>query len=293
MLKLGIVGATAIYHARTFAEMFNGYDAEAAKREKWPLYDVRVEGARVTHVWDEDIANAKTMAAICGVENVVSNPEDMIGKVDGILIPDDCTMKHHKRAAPFLKAGMPTFVDKPLSADIAEAEAIVAMANEYGAPMMSCSALRYAKEVEEFLANADSVGEILTGSVMGPNELVFYGIHALTLLRAIVQTPIKSVQNMGEPGAAMVIVTMEDGRKFLFSTHEKARSGFEANLYGTAGAAHVRVSDAAHYYSTMLKDVVKMVETGKAPFPPEESLEIIRALVYAKQSATTHQVYQV
>jgi predicted dehydrogenase len=80
---------------------------------------------------------------------VLNSMEEVIGKVDGVMISDDVTMAHQRRARPFLEAGIPTFIDKSLSPDPSEAAEIIALAQSRGTPLMSCSALRYAKELME------------------------------------------------------------------------------------------------------------------------------------------------
>ncbi|MEM2885493.1 MAG: cbb3-type cytochrome c oxidase N-terminal domain-containing protein, partial [Thermoproteota archaeon] len=55
MIRIGMVGGASAWHARSFSEMLNGYDRELAKKHGFPMYEARVEGARVTHVWDEDL----------------------------------------------------------------------------------------------------------------------------------------------------------------------------------------------------------------------------------------------
>ncbi|MBO3810249.1 MAG: gfo/Idh/MocA family oxidoreductase, partial [Candidatus Brockarchaeota archaeon] len=47
----------------------------------------------------------------------------------------------------------------------------------------------------------------------------------------------------------------------------------------------VRVEDSDYFYSNMLRAFLKMVETRQQPFPPEETLEIIKTLVLGKHSA--------
>lgn len=289
MLKIAMIGGAGIWHANSFSEMFNGYDKELAKKNKYPAYEARIEEASVTHVWDENREKAELLAKICGIENVVSNKEDVIGKVDGVIIADDCTMKHQKRAEPFLKAGMPTMIDKPLSPDIDEATAIVEMAKKHNTPMMSCSALRYAKEVEDFIARREEIGEILTGNTICKGDLIFYGIHPFEQLYTVIGSGIKSVQNVGFSDKDIVIVTKNDGRKFVLTVFQEIGYLFQMNLYGTKGWRQVVAEDSNYFYSNMLKKFVKMVETKQMPFPPEETLEIIKVLVLGKQSASTHE----
>ncbi len=158
MLRIGIVGEAKFWHTKSFSEIFNGYDEHSARQNRFPIYETKLEGARVTHIWDSDVEAAKLVAKICYIDNVLSNMVDMLGRVDAVIIADDTTMQHQKRAIPFLRAGLPTFIDKPLSPSIEEAEDIINLAREHETPLMSCSALRYAKEVEEFLSRRERWG---------------------------------------------------------------------------------------------------------------------------------------
>ncbi len=284
MLKIGLVGGVKEFHGMTFAEMFNGYDRDKAVSKNWgALYEARVgEDARITHIWNEKKEDAEEVAEICNIENVAPDIESVLGKVDGVIIVDDCTMKHQRRAIPFLKAGIPTFIDKPLSPDVKEAEEIVGLARKHNTGIMSCSALRYAKETKEIREGKHDLGKILTGFAIcreWQGSLIFYGIHAMELLYSVVGPGIESVRNIGEKAKDILIVKYKDGRKFIVSAYEKIAPTFQINLYGTNGNVSITAEDSDFFYSEMLRDFVRMVKTGKEPFLPDETLEIIKALV--------------
>jgi len=285
MLRIGIVGGAGAWHARSFSEMFNGYDEAKASKHGYPIYKARVEGGRVTHVWDEDEGQARSLADICKIDNVASNMREIIGVVDGVIIADDTTMKHQKRASQFLRAGIPTMIDKPLSPDLDEAAGLVALAREHKAPLMSCSALRYAREVVEFKKAMGGLGEIMTGNSICSGDLIYYGIHALEQLYVVVGPGIRSVQNVGESDKDIVLITMADGRRFVLSVYKEISYLFQMNLYGTKGWREVKVEDSDYFYSKMLEAFVGMVRTKQMPFPPEETLEITKALILARRSA--------
>lgn len=291
MLRIGLVGMTKQYHGMSFSEIFNGYDQKEAIKRGWnALHNARIEKeAKITHIWDEDRKDAEEVAMICNIENVVNEKEELIGEIDGVIITDDCAMQHQKRAIPFLKTGIPTFIDKPLSPDIKEAEKIIKLAKRYNAPLMSCSALRYAKETKGIREGSDNIGEILTGfSICKAWEsgLVLYGIHAMELLYSIVGPGIKSVRNIGKETKDIVIVKYKDGRDFVVSAYEAIDHVMQISLYGTKGNRSIVVTDDGYFYSEMLRHFVTMVETKKEPFPPEETLEIIKALVLGEKSRT-------
>jgi len=286
MIKIGLVGGVKIWHGMTFAQMFNGYDKKKAQRLKWgPASKARIgKDVRITHVWDPKRADAEESADVCSIDQVVRRKEDMIGQVDGVILADDCTMKHQKRAAPFLKAGLPTFIDKPLSPDPAEAAGIIRMAKKHKAPLMSCSALRYAREVVEHQAEFRKLGKIQTGNSICGGDLVFYGIHAMELLYANVGPGIRSVRNIGSKGKDIVVLKMKDGRNFTVTVFQTTRYLFQMTLYGEKGWKQVTITDYDYFYSRMMMAFAKMVRTGKEPVPLAQTLEIIKTLAKAEMS---------
>ena len=83
----------------------------------------------------------KTLTETCGVK-LVDRPEDMIDKVDGILIESVDGSVHLERARPFLEAGVPTWIDKPFACSVRDAERIIALAAKKNVPLFSSSSLR-------------------------------------------------------------------------------------------------------------------------------------------------------
>jgi predicted dehydrogenase len=288
MIKIGLVGGVKTFHGMSFSEMFNGYDREKAEEKNWnALYEARVEDdVRITHIWDENPEDAREVAEICKIPEMTANYEDMIGKVDGVIITDDCTMKHQKRSFPFLKAGIPTMIDKPLSPDINEAEELISIAEKFKTPLMSPSALRFAKESRE--SNLNDIGEILTGYSIcreWKGSFVFYGLHALELLYSVIGPGITSVKNIGEKEKDIVSFKWRDGRQFIVSAFNDIAGTFQMTLCGTEGNSFIKVKDFDYAYSEMLRGFVKMIETGEAPYPIENTLEIIKGVVLAERSA--------
>lgn len=286
MANLAIVRGAAAYHGRAFATIFNEHHEHVFREKKWPAYPAALAGrGRVTHIWDPDRKAAEELAAATSIEHVADKAEDIVGQVDGVLICDDRTLAHQQSALPFLKAGVPTFVDKPLSTDPDEARRIIELARSSGAPFFSCSALRFANEIRDRQALAAKVGEITTICAVGVNELFYYGVHPLEAMVTVMGPGIQSVLNAGRPGEAIVRVRFRDGRQAVMVVYEKGFAyTLELTLHGTKGHLHVPILDSEGFYTNMLSAFLDMVETRQPPFPPEETLEIIQALVLAKQS---------
>jgi predicted dehydrogenase len=205
--------------------------------------------------------------------------------VDGILLADDVTQRHQKRAFAFIEAGVPTFCDKPLSRCPKEAEEIVTQARIAGTKFMSSSALRFSRELEEARPQLEGIGDILTVHAIGPNELIFYGVHPCELACTVLGPGAESVINVGDgSGHNVVRVRWSDGRLLVLQVCMGMGYGFEATFYGTKGRCLVQVSDAAYFYQNMLRAFVNLIETGEEAVPPEHTLEIIRILAAAERS---------
>ena len=295
MLKLAMVDGTAAFHGWAFSSLINRVDATAFKKNEWPLYDGRLaDRAVITHAWGDNAAATKRLAHAAGIKHVVKKPKDVIGEVDGVLLVDNMEMTHQRHARTFLRAGVPTFIDKPIAPRLDEARRILEQANEYGTPVMSASALRYATEVADRKALAERVGDVVTCVATGANELFYYGIHPLTLMCTIMNSPIRSVVNVGRKGQDVVRVRFANGKQGVLIVYEKDMGyTLEVCIHGTKGHERIHIADHPGFYGNMLGDFLNMVETGKPPVPYEEILSIIEALLLAKRSRRDQQEYPV
>src|SRR5690606_11432015 len=117
--------------------------------------------------------------------NRVESLSDLIGAVDGVLIVDDTDggAKHAELARPFLEAGMPVFVDKPMTTDYRDAVELFDLAERHNAPLMSSSALRYPVELDQDAIAA--LGKLSTIVSVGPEEWFYYGVHAVEVTGAV------------------------------------------------------------------------------------------------------------
>lgn len=288
MLRIAMVGGTMIYHGKYFARMYNGCEPQLWARHGAggdPAAGRRMEDARIVKVWDERPHDARSLAAMCRIEQVCADPRECGEGVDGILFPDDCTMRHYRFAEPLWETGLPMFVDKPLAGTIEEAEAVVAQAERHGVPLFSASGLQYAREIEEAKPElAAQLGRILAAQAASPNELVFYGIHGLAMLWSVFGPGIECVQNIGEEDVDLVKYRWRDGRLGVQLGLEKGRPGWRITLYGEKGRRDIEVADADYFYWNLNRHFLDMVRTRRQPLANAEMLEIIRALCLAKRS---------
>lgn len=106
MKKIVILGCENS-HADMFLGFMNGNEKYA---------DMQVVG-----VYSDDKAAAEKLAKKYGV-SVMNSCDEAVGKVDGVIVTARHGNNHYKYAAPYIKSGVPMFIDKPVS--IAESDAL-------------------------------------------------------------------------------------------------------------------------------------------------------------------------
>lgn len=301
-LKLGIISAATYaptyntpaaprmpgsHHGTAFSTTFNGWDEEKAKQLKGTFVKSgrRLEGARVVKIWDTDKAAARALADVCGIETVTDTPEQCCDGVDAVLIVDDGSGAQWKYAEHPLRKGVPTFCDKPLAMTAREAAAVAKLARETKTRFMSASSLRFVPDITKLRDELPQLGEVHLASVICGNELVYYGIHALSMAYAVLGKGAVSAINVGKPGANIARLRFGEKRDVLLMVADKEvmRGGYQINLYGEKGWRSI-TPDLTNLYAYLLEAFLDLVITGKESVPIEEEVEVIAALEAAKRS---------
>jgi predicted dehydrogenase len=185
--RVGIVG-TDNSHAITFSQIANGLDRAN-----------HVPGFEVTHLFGLDDRRNKEVSEKGGIQNIVPDPMDMLGKIDIAFVEFRHGALHLKYAKPFIESGIPVFVDKPLAANMSDARKLLSLAKRKRVPFASFSTLRFAavvREVKDLFAREKPVYL----SVVSPGDLeseygglIFYGIHPAEIFNQIAGLGVKEV----------------------------------------------------------------------------------------------------
>ncbi|VTS06306.1 Gfo/Idh/MocA family protein [Tuwongella immobilis] len=233
----------------------------------------------------------KEIAAI-GIP-LTDDPKSMIGKVDGMLIEAVDGSVHLERARPFLEAGIPCYIDKPFACSLKDALAIVELADKKKLPLMSCSSLRYAPELAEFVTKAER-GKTLGALTYGPASLhprnpglFHYGIHAVEILYTLMGAGCSRVTAIYDKDVDLVTGHWKDGRVASVRGIRAGQSAYGATVFSEKGVQSLTIGTGL-IYRELLKKIVCMFQTGKSPIDIRETLEIVAFIESANQSAANH-----
>lgn len=277
------------HHGTAFASTFNGFNAGEVAKHEWTFIKAarRIDGAKVVKVWDREKVWAERLAQACDIPTVCDTPQDCSDDVDMVIIVDDGSGRHATHAVDPLEKGVPTFCDKPLGMTAQQAKSIADLSRKTGTPFMSASSLRFVPDVLKLREQVGELGSVYLAQTICGNELVYYGIHALSMAYAVLGRGAVSAINVGQPGLNIVRIRFADHRDVVLMVGEKQwmRSGYQISLYGTKGWKTV-TPELKDLYWYLMRAFVDFVQTGRESVPIEEEVELIAALEAGKRSMT-------
>ncbi len=277
-IRIGIIGAENS-HTIGFGKMFNT--------------DKKFPGMEVKYVWGETDEFAKNAMEKGNIPIQVKDPREMLGKIDALIVDHRHPKYHLEPATPFIKEGIPTFIDKPFCYRAPEGKEFLTLAKKTGTPVTSYSSIAHSAatfDMKEQVKNMEGISQIICtgpGDFSSPyGGIFFYGVHIIQPMMYIFGEDIERVKvsRNGSYGHA--------GLKFssgLFATiiiKEKAR-GWET-FVETPGQLvelkpRVEEADPPKNYA----DMAEMFRTGKEPRSHQSILNCVSVLEALEKSGNT------
>lgn len=289
-IRLGVIGMSAGNgHPYSWPAIFNGYDPVAMEDCGFPIIPRYLEkqrfpqdaiaGGKVTHVWAQDKKIASHIAKAALIDNVVNHYTDMIGQVDGVLLARDDAETHYEFAAPFLNAGIPIYIDKPLALSVAEAKRLINL-QQYPGQLFSCSALRYAKEFKLSEPELAQLGRLHHIHATVPKDWDKYAVHVIEplLMLAKERGAIKRTQAWRNKDATTLAVEYSEGLQVLVSTMGSSSAPLTLRVMGDFGWKDLFFQDSYSAFKNALFEFVQGILHKDVRIDPEFILEVVNLI---------------
>lgn len=195
MLEIGIVGLDTS-HGEAFAEVLAGADGRSGP------------APTIAAVWDSGLVRDDAyVESVCETYGAIryDDPAEMVGDVDAALVLSVDWERHVPLAGPFLEAGIPTLVDKPIAGSTSALEALAAAAGE--TPLFGGSALPY----HPSFADLRDGSETRTLHLAGYNDFFYYRAHVVDAARRIAGADWTAVEPVPATDSTAVEASFADG----------------------------------------------------------------------------------
>ncbi len=229
-------------------------------------------------VVDTNTARADEIAAANRTQ-AAYDYRDVLGRIDAVTLAVP-TLIHHEIAVPFLEAGIPVLVEKPIARTLAEADAMISAALRAGVPLAVGHTERFNPAVaaaRPVLTDPRFIEVHRLGTFPERSldiDVVFdLMIHDLDVLLSLVRSRIESIEAVGVP----VLTNRVD----IANARMRFANGCIANLTASRISRErvrkIRFFQPATYlsidYATQKVDVWKLTRNG-GPTPAIEGGEI-------------------
>jgi hypothetical protein len=290
MLKIGQLGLGS----HSFATRFHNPPAELKNKVHCAPYAV----------WDDVPEAAEMMKNKMKFEKIFKDPVKLVKESDVVHIEHADTRMVFELAQPALEAGKPTFINRPFTSTIADAEEAVRLARTYDAPLMCASSLEFGDDVVEMQNFVKEKGPVRAyEAYCREPHFTWHFPHVINYAHAALGGGIDTAYFTGDFVMDLHSRTMEKkvlGSSLCVLTY-KPRNG-EPPIVGMnhigmhPGGYHIDVYAAqenrdfplsGNWGNNMFKKLNELYCERKIPRPYEAILEQHRALVGANVSRLT------
>jgi len=280
-LRIGLIGLDTS-HVTAFTKILND-----------PTQKDHIVGARVVAAFrggSPDIASSRDrvegytteLSEKFGVK-LYPTIEELCRNVDAVMLESVDGRPHLWQAIPVIEAGKPLYIDKPMAGSLGDVIAIFDLAKKHNVPVFSSSSLRYGKNTQA--VHNGSIGKVLSAETSSPYhvepshpDMFWYAVHGVESLFTVMGTGCESVQRgTNSVGELVVTGTWSGGRSGSY----RESKGYSGKAVGEKGESEVGAYDG---YAPMVVEVIKFFETGVAPVPAGETIEIFAFMEAADES---------
>ncbi len=282
-LKAGIIGCDA--HALPWTKILNDPKATGELADMVVVAAYPGGSPDIPHSMELLKKEVEPISKM-GVE-IVESIDELLKKVDVVMILSIDGRKHLEEARPVFAAGKRVFIDKPIAASLADAIEIFRLSEKYNVPTFTSSSLRFAKRTID-IRNDPKLGELVGCDQYAPSPLephhpdfFWYGIHGVEPLFTIMGPGCLSVTRIHSEGNDVAVGLWKDGRIGTFRGIRQGRRGYGSTVFGTKGIVPGGSFDG---YEPLIVEIIKFFKTGKPPVSKEETLEIFAFMEAADES---------
>jgi predicted dehydrogenase len=236
---------------------------------------------------------------------MVDSVEELLKRCDAVMIFSMDGRLHLAQATAVLKAHKPLFISRPLASSVADAVAILKLAEELKTPCWSSSQHRFSGGFSG-MRNHPEVGRVIGCDVYGgystkapEADKLTQTIHSLETLVTIMGPGIKQVSCTSTPTAESITAVWSDGRVGTYRGIKEGAVKYSATVFGEKGVSTsgiyghgvpvngvVPTTDKYVGYEGLATEIAKFFKGGPAPVTAAETLEIFAVMQAAEESKT-------
>jgi len=291
-IRLGVIGLSeGNGHPYSWSAIFNGYDPTVMENcgfpvipryleaQEWPA--ARIGDAQVTAVCTQERRISEHIARAALIPHVCESVQELVEQCDAILLARDDAENHWRFAEPVLRAGKPIYIDKPAALRVQDLKKLYE-AERYSGQIFTCSALRYAKELQLDSSMQNSIGDLKSIVAVTPKSWAKYGIHIIEpVLKMLPESDSLAIWSGLEPakdGASSLLVRTTSGIDLALHAVGATPATIRMQVNGEKGMLDLNFHDSFNAFRNALSDFIDGIERQAVNSPQAFNYRAIHLL---------------
>lgn len=283
-LKVGLIGLDTS-HVIAFTQLLNSTNNKDHVSGAKVVAGFKGGSRDIESSWSRVEGYTQQLQEKFGVK-IYNTIEELCANVDAVMLTSVDGRPHLEQAKPVFAARKPLFIDKPIAGSLKDAVQIYQLAKKSNVPVFSSSSYRYYDSLVE-LKKTD-VGKINSVISYGPcfldkthPDLFWYGVHPTEALYTMLGQGCETVSRTTTENTDVVNGIWNGG---VVGTLHGIRGGSTPHKVIVFGTKAVAEQKGSGNYAPLIREVVKFFQTGQAPIPLEETIELFAFMEAADES---------
>lgn len=220
----------------------------------------------------------------------ITTLQELADICDAFIITSIDASQHFEQFADLAVSEKPIFVDKPLAQNYEQASSIVEHANERGIPLMSCSALRFAEEIQlaKSKKGIEAVDIITPLPMLQEFDYYYYGIHAVEMISALKGSFVKNIAVTFNDQQHFITLTFQDGTVSSIRGYLQHRHSFHFVTHTQQQSEWYEIAEGdVRFYDRLIDAIEQFFIEKKSLIDQTETLQTIKLLDQIKYIAST------
>lgn len=254
----------------------------------------RAEDLRVTALYDGGaVQTADHVAGFArehGIPRVCGSLQELVDSVDAAMVLSQNWDLHLERARPFLEAGKPVFIDKPIAGRLGDLEALADLAAKTGTPLAGGSTMRYADELVALREKVEGLGGAVSAWASGPGDLLNYGTHVMEMVLTFFGARVEAVTHIGGERSLLFHVALRGGPPVLVqfcSGQVLATNGCVLTVTTEKSVEVIQPPNGWTVRDSAFAALARFFREGVPPVPLAEAMQTVRVCLAAGESLRT------
>ncbi|MER2111358.1 MAG: Gfo/Idh/MocA family oxidoreductase [Solibacillus isronensis] len=277
-MKVGMIGTDST-HAIAFSERL--------QKKGYKLFAYR--GGSTSELSINRIERVSAELSRRGIP-FITTLQEMADICDAFIITSVDASQHLEQFAVLAASEKPIFIDKPLAQNYEQASSIIELANEKGIPLMSCSALRFAEEIQHAKSkkSIEAVDIITPLPMLQEFDYYYYGIHAVEMISALKGTSVKDIAVTFNDQQHFITLTFQDGTVSSIRGYLQHRQSFQFVTHTRQQSEWFEIAEGdVRFYDRLIDAMEQFFIEKKSPINQTDTLQIIKLLDQIKYIAST------